>query len=126
MYIKLSTKDKIEFHRVNDSWVAMKLVTNHNEYELGAETPYYIVQKLRDAFNNYSKIEASGKINGTKLIWILSLSEKHYSLYLGKVNGKYVIYFQNAEGKNVESIEINEEVFQQLSVLNEDEISAKA
>ncbi len=82
---------------VNPIWWEWRLVHDSGEAVLGADSPEHsagrVLVRLRGG------LEPAGEIEGRTVGWVLSLSEKHHSIYLAEVGSDRLIYFQNAEGE---------------------------
>ena len=84
---------KLVFKRDQKDWCRILLKTNSNSMELGADTWAVIKQKLNGALSSICE--------STEPEWVLSLSEKHCSLYRQNINNNTEFFWQNAEGNEI-------------------------
>lgn len=95
-----SSASRLRFDIRESGWTSLYLESNEQSIELGAEVNYILFRKLRD-FLGAKEIqkEIAGNIENQPVIHVLSLSEKHTSVYASVDNLEPTLFFQSSEGK---------------------------
>jgi len=88
------------------NWTQVSLKTEKGIIILGAESLTSITHKILSAFQEYPIRKTVGKFDGLNVIWVLSLAEKHSSLYLARTSSRSILFFQNSEGKLIAKVDI--------------------
>ncbi len=65
---------------------------------LGADQHQVVVARLASALKEELRGDVVGTINGMNVIWVLSLSEAHASIFAAHADGGRVLFFQDASG----------------------------
>jgi hypothetical protein len=89
-------------------------------HPLGSETRSVFVERLVRGLRDELPGPTSGELEGVPVAWVLSLSERHTSIYAADREGVRTLYFQNADGKLIARVNLGREVRERwLSILEE-------
>lgn len=89
-------------------WCDATLDAN-GRHRLGSETRNVLVDRLVRALRNELSGPSSGELEGVSVVWVLSLSERHASIYAAHRDGMRNLYFQDAEGKLIARLALGTE-----------------
>lgn len=98
----------LSFQVGDNDWTSVVFCQNANRHELGADVLRIIVSRLTNAFEEPDKLAVSSTSEGNELRWILSLMERHYSLYLTILNEGLEIYIQDDLGAMIGTIPLSD------------------
>lgn len=90
-------------------WCEVVLVASGQRYQLGAETKDIVVARLSDGLDKKLEGQASGSIENVEVRWVLSLAERHYSIYAAEVSNRRVLFFQGPDGGLVGKLSLDPE-----------------
>lgn len=79
-------------------WCTVVLDQRDSRYELGADVRGIIVARLCGALHSPTGGDVVGEIEGQPVRWVLSLSERHVTVFVGQDVGSPVFFFQAADG----------------------------
>jgi hypothetical protein len=99
----------IQIHTSNESWCRCILVQGDNSYNLGAEPLEYITQRLLHALEMeaINASDSSGEFLGNKVVWVLSLSEQHFSSYMSFDGDCKLLFWQDSAAKFISAIHLS-------------------
>ncbi len=100
-----------------NNWCRLSIVVNGEVTRLGADTTEIIFKKLNDGLSDFSKKKKVGKIEEIDVIWIISLSEEHFTLYYGENATQKLLFIQNADGVSIAKITLTNSDIQRLKEL---------
>src|ERR1051325_1598908 len=93
--VNLSTESsKLVLRIEDDNWTKLSLRTGSGEYVLGGDKLEVIVSRLRDALTKPFEGEFAGNIENVKVQWVLTLAEKHSTIYRGLVGNVLHLYVE--------------------------------
>lgn len=90
-------------------WCHVSLTHAGRSYELGAETLALVVQRLLLGLQDDLRGSEKGTIDGLNVVGVLSLAERHASVYAAHQDGTRMLYFQNADGGLIARVDLREE-----------------
>lgn len=103
-----------------NNWCEVKLHLGNHSYHLGAEDKTKIVKRLQDGLCK-NDLEGSEKLDGISVLWVLSLAEKHTSIYVGISSDTRQFFFQNEAGETFAKISLTQEKCKKwIKLLRED------
>ena len=73
----------LELASDDSAWCQVALVTSDARIALGAETLDYIVEHLLRALGALRCERSDDTVDGVRVAWVLSLMERHASMYVG-------------------------------------------
>ncbi len=100
----------------DNDWCKCWLITGENETYLGAERLKYLKDHLLAGLDDSPK-ENSGRLLEANFNWVLSLSEVHTTLYAEMDGQDRVLFFQDANAKEVCRIRLSHDQCLQWSNL---------
>lgn len=79
-----------------EEWCKVTLIVSGQNHYLGADSRNLVLERF---FNGLTKdfYFSSGEINGVPVSGVLSLFEAHHTIYLGEIDGKRCLYFQDRD-----------------------------
>jgi len=92
----------------DNDWCKCWLITGENETYLGAERLKYLKDHLLAGLDDSPK-ENSGRLLEDNFSWVLSLSEVHTTLYAEMDGQDRVLFFQDANAKEVCRIRLSQD-----------------
>jgi len=87
----------LELSMLQPRWWEWTLVTEDARITLGAEVLATVGTRALSRLSSGG--ERSGVVDGREVCWVLSLAEKHHSLYCAVDGPDRLLYFQDAEGR---------------------------
>jgi hypothetical protein len=87
-------------------WCQVLLDLDGRRIALGADTIGVIVQRLRDALLDRLTGTASGVLNGIEVFGVLSLYERHSTLYAGDRGDRRLLFVQTEDGSLIGTLEL--------------------
>jgi|ERR1035437_2587808 hypothetical protein len=102
--IGLNEQSSLTFTVNANAWTQVGLVVEDHETFLGAEMLPVLAKKIVSAIDEYKDRDSVGVIDGLPVIAVISLSEKHSSIFLNVAEDGAVFFFQDPDGEKVESI----------------------
>jgi len=84
-------------HVHHSGWCQLELHTEDRILKLGAEMQYLIVHRLSHALDDTIEGKNVGSIQGVDVKWVLTLAEKHCSIYVGQVDSERVLFIQSED-----------------------------
>jgi len=106
--IRLNPIEHLELSVNENRWTQVCLIGKGQKLALGAEDCSIILSRLAKLIGAFSTSEANDKIEGIPVIWVLSLSELHSSLFWGKTSiGETVLFVQNGDGTIIGHLQID-------------------
>jgi hypothetical protein len=89
-------------------WCEVTLDAN-GIHQLGSETRSVLVERLVRGLRGELSAPTSGELDGVPVAWVLSLSERHASIYAADREGIRTLYFQDADGKLIARLDLERE-----------------
>jgi hypothetical protein len=80
-------------------WCQIELKTDGKVFALGADTKRVVTARLLSAISDSLTSKPSGQIRGLAVHWIMSLAERHCSIYAADVETDRQLFFQGADGE---------------------------
>ena len=88
----------LQFELEGKDWCQVVLDIDGRRVALGADTKSKIVTGLRLALQHEPVGSTTSEFEGLEVRWIMSLSERHCSLYVGDRDGTRLVFIQGADG----------------------------
>lgn len=108
--IQLTAENSIlRLNTDSDNWCEVTLQSGNQYYQLGAEDKTKIIERLQNSLCN-NELEFSGKIDGISVCWVVSLAERHTSVYVGVENNVRYFFFQNEAGDIFAKLNLKSEI----------------
>jgi hypothetical protein len=109
----------LNFKTGENNWCEVELQDDGKIYQIGAEDKTIIIEKLKVGLFE-DNLEIIGELDGIPVAWVLSLAEKHSSIFVGIVGDNRHLFFQNEAGDTFAKITLSSEVCKNwLQSLNE-------
>jgi|LSQX01.2.fsa_nt_gb hypothetical protein len=103
---------------VNDKdWCSLSIAYNNEVTELGADSKNIVLKRIIEGLKSITKDQIVGALEGIEVKWVLSLSEKHCSLYLGIENNRKILFIQDDAGKIIARITLTNNDIQKIEDL---------
>jgi hypothetical protein len=100
MVIELYAADgQLQLSANETGWCDVALLASSIRYELGADATDVVTNKLSAAMVDTLLGHSSGTIDGVDVQWVLSLAERHCSMYAADVPERRALYFQGEDGR---------------------------
>ena len=77
-----------------DGWCKVDVSLRGKTVRLGADQRRLVADRLALALEGELKGDVVGVINGMNVVWVLSLSEAHATIFVADVDGRRVLFFQ--------------------------------
>ncbi len=86
-----------------EEWCEVTLIGSGQNHYLGADSRNLVLERF---FNGLTKDFdfSSGKINGVPVSGVLTLFEAHHTIYLGEIDSKRCLYFQDGGGQLIAEV----------------------
>ena len=86
-----------------EDWCEVTLIVSGQNHYLGADSRNLVLERF---FNGLTKDFdfSSGEIDGVPVSGVLTLFEAHHTIYLGVIDGKRCLYFQDGDGRIIAEI----------------------
>lgn len=81
-----------------DGWCDVELLLDGRRLQLGAEQEDVLAKRLASAMHDELTQEVAGTIAGINVVYVLSLAEKHTTVFAGDNADRRVLFFQDASG----------------------------
>ena len=103
---------------VNDKdWCSLSIAYNNEVTELGADSKNIVLKRIIEGLKSITKDQIVGALEGIEVKCVLSLSEKHCSLYLGIENNRKILFIQDDAGKIIARITLTNNDIQKIEDL---------
>ncbi|TYQ30022.1 hypothetical protein [Pseudanabaena sp. UWO310] len=86
-----------------EEWCEVTLIISGQSHYLGADSRNLVLQRFLNGFTKDFDF-SSGKINGVPISCVLTLFEAHHTIYLGEIDGKRCLYFQDGDGQIIAEV----------------------
>lgn len=86
-------------------WCDVMLEAN-GRHHLGSETRAVLVARLVRGLRDELPEPTAGELDGVAVSWVLSLSERHASVYAAQSADIRSLYFQDSEGKLIVRVDL--------------------
>lgn len=107
--IQLNTEGSVlSLSTGENNWCEVELQSGNQRYQLGAENKTKIIERLRDGLCK-NDLERIGELDGIPVAWVLSLAEKHTSIYVGVGGDTRHFFFQNEDGDTFAKLNLTQE-----------------
>lgn len=90
-------------------WCDVMVVISGHQHQLGADSVKVVHTRLSDGICKTLQGTPSGIIEGAEVRWVLSLAERHGSVYAADVEGRRVLFFQEANGGQLGKLSLSSE-----------------
>lgn len=108
MVIALHSIDgELQLSANQSGWCTVHLLTAGARHHLGADALDVVLTKLSRGLEARLTGGTSGKIEGLDVEWILSLAERHCSVYASDVGDVRVLFFQGADGRLLDKLTLD-------------------
>ena len=105
MVIMLTVRDVVlRLCSGETGWCKVELWDGQRQYPLGADSRSVVIERLSRGLADKLEGPPAGSIEGVAVTWILSLAERHTSVYSADVGGIRQFYFQGADGSLIARI----------------------
>jgi hypothetical protein len=98
-------------------WCRVRLDAPPLQEELGADTLGHVLARLAKALEEQLPTGPTRERDGHDLLWILSLAERHCSLYARDAESRRELWFQRADGTLFYTLPISAETRRQWRLL---------
>lgn len=88
-------------------WCEVELRLGNQVFPLGADLRCVIERRLRRGLAEQLEGTPVGFIQDVLVVWVLSLAERHTTVYAGNQNGRRLLFFQAADGSLLARIELS-------------------
>jgi hypothetical protein len=93
----------LRFSVAPNGWCRLSLINNQRVEDLGADSDQIVTERLISGLQDKIKRKIVGEITGIPVQWVLSLNEKHFTIYAGDDQKGRHLFFQDANAKLVAS-----------------------
>ena len=90
-------------------WCQVELATEGSTTALGAETKRIVTERLLTGLTDSLTGKSAGQIHGVTVRWVMSLSERHCSVYAGDVGTDRHLFFQASGGELLATVVLSEQ-----------------
>lgn len=90
-----------------DDWCRVKLRIKDAVWELGADARQIVFKRLQGALRESLGGDVVGSIEGVDVVWVLSLSEEHCSIYAGDKESRRVLFLQDRNADLIACVELD-------------------
>ena len=87
-------------------WCQLQLHIEDQILQLGADKKDVVVRRLSHALEDVLEGSPTRSIQGTGVTWVLSLSERHSSIYVAQCDESRVLFFQGEDGSLLARVEL--------------------
>lgn len=109
MVIVLQSADgELRLSADDTGWCTVELLTSGGRHQLGADAFDVVMTKLSRGLDEKLPGQSSGTIKGVDVQWVLSLAERHCSVYAADVDDRRVLFFQGADGNLLDKLRLDE------------------
>lgn len=106
--IELNFNNKfLELSINEENWCKLSLIFQDSIENLGADDFSIIKERLLNSLSKSTNLESSGIKDGLPIYWVLSLLEKHHSIYVQYKNDFQHFFIQNSNGDITENFMLN-------------------
>ncbi len=98
----------LEFHVGERDWCHLLLQREDASITLGAEVFLVLVKKLLAFLDGRSKLHYTFRADEMDWAWLLTLSERHCSLYARRIDGAYILRVHDARARKISEFRIEE------------------
>jgi hypothetical protein len=95
-----------------DGWCEVLLEKGARRYTLGAEAVTIVVERLLRGLADKLVGQSAGEIENVAVRWVLSLAERHASVYAADVGDQRVLFFQAEDGSLISRVPLSDAVRQ--------------
>ncbi len=90
-------------------WCQVILQIGEQEIELGADKLKIVEERLAAGLAERLSRPNAGSIDGKPVQWVMSLAERHSTIYASDEGRTRRLYFNNASGTNFYTLDLSEE-----------------
>lgn len=101
MTILSSASGRLVLEPDENDWCQVALDIDGRRRALGADVRSTIVERLLHALRGEPAGPTSGVLDGVSVRWVLSLAERHSTLYVGDQSGRRILFIQADDGSLV-------------------------
>lgn len=87
---------KLTLRSNEEGWCTVDLTLPDKTIRLGAEDRDWVLHHLAAALEKQITGKVNGVVEGLSVVWGISLSEMHCSMYVADRDGQRVLFFQDA------------------------------
>lgn len=110
MVIKLVTSEtELTLRSDQDGWCEVDLFLGGRTVRLGADQQQLVIERLASGLDRELKGDVVGVISGMDVVWVLSLSEEHGTIFAADDGERRVIFFQEASGSLLGTVALSGE-----------------
>ena len=103
-----STDGELRLSADDTGWCTVELLTSGGWHQLGADAFDVVMTKLSRGLDEKLPGQSSGTIKGVDVQWVLSLAERHWSVYAADVDDRRVLFCQGADGDLLDKLRLDE------------------
>ena len=90
-------------------WCNLRLIIRGDSHELGADVLGVVVKRLHHGLSRQAIDLSTASSERDQALWVLSLAEKHCSIFVDRKKEATVIYVQGADGSLVARVSLIED-----------------
>jgi hypothetical protein len=110
MVIKLvASETELTLRSDKDGWCEVDLFFGGRTVRLGADQQQLVIERFASGLERELKGDVAGVINGMDVVWVLSLSEEHGTIFAAGDGERRVIFFQEASGSLLGTVVLSAE-----------------
>jgi len=101
-------------------WIRMFLILSGDKIYIGANDLDNIRKRFNLFLSNDDEMEEAGELEGKNVVWIISNSETHHTIYGAKISKDVkIIFIQDNEAKVIGKINLKkDEIFEWSHLIN--------
>lgn len=99
----------LELRWDENRWCELRLFRDDEEHELGADALDVVVERLLTALEQETMGQPTTLIDGREAVWVLSLAEKHCSLFAEREDAATVLHVQAEDGSLLTRASLSED-----------------
>ena len=98
MVTLVSRLSQLVLESVSPHWCSVTLRHGGMAVVLGADTGPMVLERLRVGLSDVLTGPVAGKIDDASVVWVLTLAERHTSIYAADQGPHRVLFVQDADG----------------------------
>jgi hypothetical protein len=102
-----SAKGSLVLQPDDNEWCQVLLDTDDRMVPLGADMRSTVAERLLRALHDAPGGPTSGMIDGVTVRWVLSLAERHSTVFVGEQSGRRILFVQADDGSLMATLPLN-------------------
>jgi len=87
-------------------WCRVEISFDGRRLPLGGDAERVVIGQLRSSLHDQLEAPSAGTIGDVRVVWILSLAERHTTFYAAQQGDKRLLFFQDRDGNLLTRIEL--------------------